>query len=373
MKNNLFRRLSILIAPLILVGAVMVSRSMSAPAPAARAENPPELPLVVSVVEVQNTELPTTLPIQGELVAYDKIQIFAEVAGTLTPTPKAFKVGTRYNKGDLMLAIDPEETRLNLFAQKSNLLNAITLLMPDLKIDYPESFTQWKAYLDQFDVEKPLQPFPKPLNEQEKYFIHARNLLSQYYSIKSAEARLAKFNIYAPFTGVLTRANTNPGALVSPGQSLGELMNPNRYELKATVPLKDLPYLRTGDRVRLVSEDVAGNWTGTVRRVSTQIDRATQTTQVFIGVTGEGLREGMYLSGKATGKKVKGFKVPRRLLTGQDGVFVVQEDKLAIVPVQIEAIEGDSAIVSGLEDGMQMLPVVPSGAVVGKRVQIARE
>jgi len=61
------------------------------------------------------------------------------------------------------------------------LVNAITLLMPDLKIDYPQSFQQWKAYLDKFDVEISVLPLPEPLNDQEKYFIASKNLASQCY------------------------------------------------------------------------------------------------------------------------------------------------------------------------------------------------
>jgi membrane fusion protein (multidrug efflux system) len=56
--------------------------------------------------------------------------------------------------------------------------------MPDLKIDYPESFAQWQEYLDRFELEQPIAAFPTPINKQEKYFIASRNLYNQYYSIK---------------------------------------------------------------------------------------------------------------------------------------------------------------------------------------------
>lgn len=323
----------------------------------------------VATMKVENSNVVTSLDIQGELVAFNKINIFSEVAGTLKATSKPFKVGTWFAKGDLMLALDETEARLALLSQKSALQNAITQLMPDLKIDYPESFAQWKKYLDDFDVEAPIPSFPKALNDQEKYFIASRNLLTQFYNIRSAETRLSKFNIYAPFSGILTMANTNVGALVSPGQNLGELMNNGVYELKATVPLSELEYLKPGNTVQLVSDGIDGTWSGKVKRIGDQIERSTQTAIVFIGVSGQNLREGMYLRGRGNGEKVESaIKIPRKLLVNQQSVFAVKEGLLTLEPVEVVKIVEEEAIVVGLKDGTEILREVVPGLSAGMKV-----
>ncbi len=331
----------------------------------ARKEYLPE----VETMTVENSNVVTSMDIQGELVAFNKINIFSEVGGILKSTSKPFKVGTWFAKGDLMLALDDTEAKLALLSQKSALQNAITQLMPDLKIDYPSSFAQWKKYLDDFDVEKPIAGFPKPLNDQEKYFIASRNLLTQFYNIRSGETRLSKFNIYAPFSGILTMANTNPGALVSPGQNLGELMNNGVYELQATVPLSDLEYLKPGNVVRLISDGIDGSWSGKVKRIGDQIDRQTQTATVFIGVSGKNLREGMYLRGKGNGEKIENaLKIPRKLLVNQNAVFVVNNDLLALEEVEVVKMIEAEAIVTGLEDGTRILKEVVPGLSAGMKV-----
>ena len=370
--NLTVRRIIItLVATIVILGgAFKISESLAGskkPAtPTAETVAPPP---EVAVMTVENGNVTTAMDIQGELVAFDKINIFSEVAGTLKPSGKPFKVGTWFKKGEIMLAIDEEEARLGLLAQKSALLNSITLLMPDLKIDYPQSFAHWKKYLDEFDLEAPIKEFPKALNDQEKYFINARNLLTQYYNIKTAEKQFSKFNIYAPFSGVLTMANTNRGALVAPGQNLGQLMNTSVYELQATVPLSDLKFLKPGNTVNLVSDGISGNWTGRVKRIGDQIDRATQTTIVFIGVSGKNLREGMYLRGKGNGEKISNaVKIPRNLLVNQNSIFTIKEGLLKLVTVEIEKIVGEEAIVTGLENGTVILKEIVPGLSEGMKV-----
>ena len=73
-------------------------------------------------------------------------------------------------------------------------MNQITLMLPDLKSDYAESFPAWEAYLQNLDPEKPLAPLPDPATNQEKYFVSARNLYNLYYTIQSQEKRLTKYH-----------------------------------------------------------------------------------------------------------------------------------------------------------------------------------
>jgi membrane fusion protein (multidrug efflux system) len=370
--NKLTRQISIVAAIVVLGGFIVVSQMLSKEPPQEkRANNPLKQTPQVETLMVQNEDIPFTIPIQGRLVAFDKIDIFSEVNGPLLSSSRAFKEGTRFQKGDVLLKIDREEARLNLLAQKSALLNAVTQFMPDLKIDYPKSFTQWKSYLDQFDVEKTLKPFPDPLSEQEKYFIASRNILNQYYSIKSAEARLEKYTIYAPFTGVITQANINPGAVVRAGQQLGVLMSTTSYELEATMPVSELKYIKTGRPVKVYSEDVEQEWSGKVKRINDQIDPATQTATIYVGLSGKGLREGMYLKGDVQAGAVENaFRLDRNLLIDEKAVFLVKDTMLQRIPVELVRIELNKAIIKGVPEGSLLLAQRIPGAYNGMRIRV---
>ena len=369
--NKTSRLIGVFAGILILGGGFYLYKTLSG-----MKEPPPkkEVKTVTKEVDVFYAEqkaIATQLEVQGELVAFDKIDIFSEVNGTLKSTTKPFKVGSYFPKGSVLISVDDEETKLNLLSQKSTLLNAITQMMPDLKIDYSESFQQWQTYLDNFDVEGAIQAFPEPVNKQEKYFIASKNLHSQYYSILSAEERLGKYVIRAPFGGVVTQTSINPGALVRSGQKLGELMNTANYELEVTVPLSDLKYLNIGNAVTLASDDIEGEWKGRVKRVNNQLDPGTQMVKVFISISGQNLREGMYLTGNvAAGLEKDVIEIAKNLLVNQEAIYIVQDTLLALEPVEVIRIMDETALIRGVKEGTAILKSKLPNAFAGMKVKI---
>jgi membrane fusion protein (multidrug efflux system) len=375
MKNTvLVRVIGVVIGLLFLFGSITIFRSMMSQSSTPERKTEAKKAPAVEVMKVQNSAIRAPLEVQGTLVAYDKIEIFAEVSGVLEETSRPFKVGTYFPKGALMIKVNDEEARLSILSQKSSLLNAITQMMPDLKIDYPESFGNWSAYLNAFDMELPIKAFPEPVNDQEKYFIASRNLLTQYYNIRSAESRLEKYSLEAPFSGVLTNASINPGALVRGGQKLGELMRTGRYELEVTVALDELKYLQPGNQVMMLSEDIEGEWKGKVKRISDQIDANTQTVKVFIEMSGKNLREGMYLKGEVAANPIKGaVSIPKELLINQSSVYTVQDSTLILRTVELVKLQENSAIVKGLPDGMNIVKQILPGMFEGMKVRVIND
>lgn len=370
--SPIFRKLSIVLGALILAAAVFVlaPKLSQKKAPPKKEVTEVAVAREVNVIRVKNKDVSSKLDVQGSLEAFNKVGIFAEVTGTLSNTNRTVKVGNYFKKGAVLLDIDKEEANLNILSQKSNVLNAITTLMPDLKIDYPESFQQWKTYLDNFDVNQPIKAFPKALNDQEKYFIASKNLLSQYYTIKSAENRLQKYTVYAPFSGVITQSMIQPGTLVRAGQQMAELMSTGAYEMKATLNLEDLKFIKTGSKVSLYSDAVDGTWTGTVKRISDQIDPNTQSVIAYIGVSGKGLREGMYLRGDLNSRTIEAaFQLPIELLVNQTQVYAIEDGQLTLKKVEIIDKNAAYAVVKGLIDEQLILKEKIIGAYEGLKVK----
>lgn len=365
------RQISIVAAILLLFGGVFVLRVFQGQKkPPARKPVQKALIRTVDGISVQNTTIQTDLNIQGRLVAFDKIDIFTEVSGRLIETARPFKVGSYFPKGSALLKIDDTEAQLALLSQKSTLLNTITQMLPDLKIDYPESFSGWNNYVKQFDVKQPLRPFPEPVTEQESFFVISKNIHSQFYNIKSQEERLSKYEVKAPFSGVITEAAINPGSLVRANQKMGSLMNNNHYELEATVRLADLAYVKPGNTAKLYSTDLDGEWTGRVKRISDQIDPNTQTVFVYLNVSGPNLREGMYLKGQIAGQLIEdALEIPRDLIVDQNSVFLIGKDStLMVQPIEVMSMTEEKAIIRGLENGSILLGQSFAGAYNGQKV-----
>ena len=99
---------------------------------------------------------------------------------------------------------------------------------------------------------------------------------------------------------------------------LGEFSSTESYELEAAVSLTDLKYIKTGDKVKLKSNNLEGSWTGKVKRINKAIDPSSQNISIFIQVTGENILEGMFLEGiivadESTGEfvaEISGYDYP---------------------------------------------------------------
>lgn len=351
---------------LIVLGFVLAGRL------AASKEAPPKRERTraireVAVAEVSPGATDVDVALQGRLVAVETVPLFAEVTGTFEESAHPFKVGVYFKKGELLARLDGTVERYGVLAAKSALANSLAEAMPELKLDYPATFPAWDAYLREFDPEQPLAPLPEVADAPARFFLNAKDIYNQYYTIKGSEERLSKYTLRAPVSGTLTAVNATPGALVRAGQPLGTL-TASSYELAATVPVSDLAYLTPGTPAELTGP-TGETYAARVSRISTQVDPNTQTATVYLGVGGRGLREGLYLRGEAEGESLADvIALDQGLLVGEDEVYVVADSTLARAPVEVVRRAGDRVFVRGLPAGARVLAEPLPGAYSGMRV-----
>jgi multidrug efflux pump subunit AcrA (membrane-fusion protein) len=312
------------------------------------------------------------LTVTGHLTAFDKVDLFAEVSGLLLETDKRFKEGRSFSKGEVLIHIDDSVYRNNVLAQKSSLLNQLTLLLPDLSIDFPKSAENWKTYLHDFDLEKPLAPLPKTSLDQERYYIASRNIYNQYYSIKSMEETWDKYTIEAPYDGIVSQANINPGTLVRVGQKLGEFTSTVTFELKTPVGVNQVQHLSIGDKVTLTSEDIDGEFKGSIQRINKVIDTSTQTVMVYITTQDKRLMDGMFLTAHLEMHPIKDVvELERNLLIGANQLYTITPDTtLKLEKVHIAGEQNGRVYVQGLKEGQWILAQPVVGAVEGMKVSL---
>lgn len=328
----------------------------------------------LKILTVKNNDIKTSIEMTGRLYAYNKVELFAEVTGVLQEMPKGFKEGYRYKKGELLIRVDDSVYKNNLLAQKSSLLNQLTLLLPDLSIDFPQSAEKWQAYLNSLKLEKPLPKLPDPASDKERYYIVSRNIYNLFYTIKSMEATFAKYTLKAPFDGVVTQSLINPGTLVRAGQKLGEFTSTDLYEMEAAVALFDANRLRVGQPVELKSEDVRGDFSGKIQRINRVIDRNSMTVKVYIHTSDSRLRDGMYMQARCEGKPIaRAFAVAKDLLVGTNRLYVVEDSRLRLQPVEIVGEKGGRIFFRGLAEGTRILGEVWPEAKEGKELPRAEK
>ncbi|TYQ00060.1 RND family efflux transporter MFP subunit [Tenacibaculum adriaticum] len=326
----------------------------------------------VFVENVKNKEIPIVLTTSGNLTAKNKIELFSEVQGVLKPSAKPFKAGTSFYKGQSLLSINSDEFYASLQSQKSNLFNLVTSIMPDLRLDYPENFKKWEAYLQRFDLNKSTPKLPEASSEKEKYFISGRGITTAYYNVKNLEVKLGKYRIRAPFNGILTEALVTPGTLVRVGQKLGEFISPSVFEMEVSINAEYADLLKVGNTVSLSNLEHTKKYTGKVVRVNGKIDQTSQTIKAFIEVKHQDLKEGMYLEADLVAKSEKeAFKISRKLLVDNNSVYIVKNDSiLSLVKIDPVYFGAENVIIKGLENDTKVLTQTLPGAYSGMTVKI---
>jgi multidrug efflux pump subunit AcrA (membrane-fusion protein) len=323
---------------------------------------------------VENKTIPILITANGNLIAKNRIEIYSEVQGVLMPTAKEFKPGTSYKKGETIVKINSDEFYANLQAQKSSLLNNLTAIIPDIRMDYPDQYEKWNLYIDNFSINNPIQPLPITISDKEKYFISGRGILTSYFNVKTLEVKLDKYNLRAPFNGLLTEALVTPGALVRPGQKLGELIDPSVFEVGVSVKSEYHNLLEVGKSVELQNLEKTKTWIGKVVRINGKVNTHTQTIEAFIEVHGEGLKEGQYLEVVLEAKSEENaFEVSRKLLIENSKLYVVKDSVLDLVDVDISFENKNTVVIKNLPNGTQLLSKVIPGAHAGMLVKVYNE
>ncbi len=335
---------------------------------------PKKVVKVVFTDTVKNDVIPIKISANGNLTAVRRLELFSEVQGIFKPGAVLFRAGQPYKAGQTLIRIDDSEYYASVQSAKSNLYNAIAAIMPDLRLDFPEVFPKWEAYLGNFDLDRSTPKLPEINSEKENYFLTGRGIISNYYGVKNLEQRLAKYRITAPFDGVLTEALVTEGTLIRNGQKLGEFIDPSLYDLEVTVSKSFAGLLQTGQPVDMQTLDGTQSFKGVVSRVNASIDPSTQTISAFVRVEGQNLKEGMYLKAELDAREQpNAIEIDRNLISDQNEIFIVRDSILDTMPVKPVYFSERTVVLTEVPDGSVILSRPLPGAYPGMLVKVYQE
>jgi len=368
---------SLVLVILILGGAFYFFTVLAAQKTETPQQAKPEVKNYVKVKEFIPGTVETSIEAYGRVSSAQQISLIAEVGGKLIEGGVKLKEGESFVKGQVLCRIYDEEQKLNLKAQKSRFMNTLASILPDLKIDFSTSFDDWQRYFDQIKLDSKIPVLPEPKSSKEKTFLATRNILSDYYDIKSAEENLKKYTLYAPFTGSIRSVNFQIGSVVNSGTNIAELIRTDELELEIACEIRDIDFVQIGKKVDVIDEAVTyQKWEGKVSRIADFVDANTQSIGVFVTVKNKKrseVREGSFLLASIPGKTVDGaIKVPRSIIKNKNEVFVVQNNLLKTKQVIVHKLDKNSAIISGLLTGDSFVVDMPSNASENMKVEIIK-
>jgi len=302
-------------------------------------------------VEVEVAE-PGTL--RSEIRAYGTLRsarepdLAAEVGGILEEGDIPFLPGQTFRKGQVILRVDERAIRYRLAQLKSGFMSSLARLIPELEIDFPEAAAIWRDYFAEFEIDGAMAELPGVEGERIKLYLARYNIYQGFYDIRAQELLLSKAAIRAQFDGLIAETNLRVGASVMTGGRLGRILGSGDLELEVALPSSEVEWLDRKSELRLSGS--GGEWSGRILRFGGEIDDATQTLPVFVGLesSADAPPVGSFLEARfQTRSLAESVRLPRSALHGDSQLFMISEGRLALRQVEIGRHEDDTVIISG--------------------------
>jgi multidrug efflux pump subunit AcrA (membrane-fusion protein) len=312
----------------------------------------------------------------GRVESQDFFDLSTEVQGKILRGNVPLKKGQSFRQGQVIVHIYNKEYVLNLKAHKSRFLNAVANLLPDFKVDYPNSYPKWQEFFAKIDLEMNLPKLPEIESEQEKIYLASKNLLSEYYTIKSEEELLRKYTIFAPFSGSFSEVYLHTGSIANPGSRIATIIRTDKLELEVPVDEYEAKWVNIGDPVKVTNESGDTEWTGRVVRKSSFINPTTQSITVFVSLSSSAknpIYKGMYLNAKFPGLTLnQTMEIPRNAVFNTNEVFTIKDSVLKKEEIMIHKINEKTLIFSGLDEGTELVVEPLINATENMKVYILR-
>ena len=191
-------------------------------------------------------------------------------------------------------------------------------------------------------------------------------------------------NVYAPFSGVLTRRNVDPGALINAGAGGKELFDIAQVDVLrvyTSVPQAYAPFIKVGSKAPVTLQEYPGEkFEGVVVRTAESIDPATRTLLTEVDVAN---KDGRLLPGSygqvhfAVGSNVQKLTVPVNAMLfraeGSRVAIVGPGQKVELRPINIGRDYGATLeVLGGLAVSDQII-INPSDSLEnGQQVNVAQ-
>ena len=327
----------------------------------------------VAVVQPQPEPGNDELVLPGNLQAFEESPIFARTNGYLLRWYK--DIGSKIQKGELLATIDTPEVDQELSqarASREQVKSALELA----KI----SADRWANLRKSDSVSQ------QEADQQASGYQQAKaNLAAADANVRRLEQLESFKNVYAPFSGVLTRRNVDPGVLINSGAGLTgkELFDIARVDplrVYVSVPQAYAPSMKAGMKATVTLQEFPGQkFVGTVARTADAIDPTTRTLNTEVDVPN---KDGKLLPGSfgevhfATGTSVPRITIPvNAMLFRAEGprvALVDKDSKVHLRPISIGRDFGATLeILGGLEVSDRIIINPADSLEEGQQVHVA--
>ena len=330
--------------------------------------------------EVKIKSTGTTTPITQTILT-------SEVGGEVIYRSKKFSEGSSVIIGEILAKIDDTDLQL----QYKNALLQLASAEVQFAVQQAEAEIAQEAWKQVGEGAAQDLTAKKPQLKQAKAALEVAKA-----QVQSAEKKLNKTEITAPYTGRIKNINIDLGSTILPGQPVGSMYTSNEIEVTLSIKDSDLRFLDIPMDGRKLNPDQKSlvvikslyrgemqEWSGNLERVDGVIDPMTRMIKLianfknnFIEDTKPILPIGLFVEAEVSGKRlIDVFMIPNTALTPNGELLVVNQDNtLEIRKVKIIIKMKDHMIVkkeikAGERVVVSKLSIATNGMLVNPRYQ----
>lgn len=315
-------------------------------------------PVVVGVAKVTREDLYNEVPIPAEFRPYVEVELHAKVSGYVDKMNVDF--GDKVKSGQLLATLEVPELH--------DQLNNAVAVQQHAEVDYTN------AHLMHTRLQEVNRQHPNLVAQQDLDTAESKDSAAAA-AIAGAKADVARFQtlvkytqITAPFDGVVTRRNVDPGALIQAGtaaetQPLLRVSDNYRLRLDFPVSVLYVKDIHVGDPVQVRVDSLHDKmFSGTITRSTDKVAMDTRTMMVEVEIPNPNLEivPGMYAAlDLKVQSRSQALAVPIGVVSGEKHptVYVInQNSEIESRPVTLGLETPDRyEITAGLQEGEMVM------------------
>lgn len=348
-----------LIVPIVIVVvAIVAANSLSSMKKPAEKKQEQRLGILVNGKAIVAEDLVYQIQSQGTVKPKLQTNLSSEVNGQIVEVAEQFIEGGFFNKGDLLVRVEPADYQTNVKAAEASLAKAQAALEEE-KARGRVAEEEWRSFT---------------AGNAPELGLRRPQLASALATVQSAEAELdrakrdlARTEIRAPYAGLVKSRSANLGQFISRGSVLGVIYGTEVAEVR--LPLTDndlafmnLPTLADNSIQPQVTFNalVAGkahSWQGKIVRTEGVLDERSRVIYAVAQIqdpyqrqaknSAEVLRFGRFVQASILGNATTNvIVIPRHLLLTQQQVLVIdKQQQLQFRQVDVERTDENFAYI----------------------------
>ena len=343
-------------------------------------EEAPAPDVIVEILTPENFQV--QINSNGTTTPLTQTVLTAEVGGEVIYRSKKFSEGSSVIEGEILAKIDDTDLQLqykNALLQLANAEVQYSLQLAEAEV----AKEAWKKIGDGVASDLTLK---KPQIKQAEALLEVANA-----QVSSAEKKLNKTEIVAPYAGRIQNVNIDLGTTIIPGQPVGAIYTSSEIEVTLAVKDNDLQFLsipmdgRKLDpseqalvKIKSFYKGKNQTWVGKLERVDGVIDPITRMINLiavfkndFIETDKPNLPIGLFVEAQIDGIILNDvFSIPVNSISENNEVYIVNKDN-ELVSRQLSILKkySDFVIVkNGLKAGERIVTSKLSTASNGIKV-----